>query len=67
MIMKHYDYDWDLNPWGIKLDTDLNTDKLGWKYGDHFKFVNVDGKQMLVKVDPLVAFIKGYNTYAQSE
>jgi hypothetical protein len=58
--MKHFDYDWDLNPWGILLDQELNTDKLGWKGGDLFEFVNIDGKQMLRKVDPVVAFTKGY-------
>ncbi len=56
--MLHFDYDWDLSPRGIVLDSELNTDKLGWKGGDYFQFVNVDGRQMLVKVDPLVKFIK---------
>jgi hypothetical protein len=56
--MKHYDYEWDLDPNRILLDHELNTDKLGYKHGDLFKFVNVDGRQMLVKVDPLVKFIE---------
>ena len=47
--MKHYDYDWDLNPWGIKFDPDLNIDKLGWRHGDYFRVTNVDGQAMLVK------------------
>ncbi len=55
--MKHFDYDWDLNPWGILLDQELNTDRLGWKGGDYFKFVNVNGRQMLVKVEELEKFI----------
>jgi hypothetical protein len=58
--MKHYDYDWDLYNDRIVLDREINTDRLGWKHGDHFKFVNVNGKQMLIKVDPLLAFVKGY-------
>ena len=58
--VKYFDYDWDLNPWGIMLDGELNTDKLGWKGGDLFEFVNVNGQQMLRKVDPVVAFSKGY-------
>ena len=58
--MKHYDYDWDLYDDRIVLDKEINTDRLGWKHGDHFKFVNVNGKQMLIKVDPLLAFVKGY-------
>lgn len=55
--MKYFDYDWDLESWGIVLDTDLNTDRLGWKGGDYFKFVNINGRQMLVKVDELERFI----------
>ena len=65
--MLHIDYRWDLHMDKIILDEELNTDRLGLKNGDHFKFINVDGKQMLVKVDPLVAFVKGYNTYVRTE
>jgi hypothetical protein len=55
--MLHYDYTWDLSSKGIILDAELNTDKLGWRGGDYFKFVNVNGQQMLVKIDPLEKFI----------
>ena len=58
--MRHYDYDWDLEPEWIKFDPELNIDKLGWKAGDCFKIVNVDGQAMLVKLDPLEQFIKGH-------
>jgi hypothetical protein len=56
--MKYYDYDWDLSPSGIILDPELNLDKLGWEAGDYFRVTNVNGRAMLVKVDPLVAFIR---------
>ena len=56
--MKHYDYDWDLDPWGITFDPELNIDKLGWRHGDYFKVVNLNGRAMLVKVDALEKFIK---------
>ena len=56
--MKHYDYDWDLEPWGIKFDPELNIDKLGWNAGDCFKIKNVDGRARLVKLDPVVKFIE---------
>lgn len=59
--MLHIDYNWDLYPDRIILDEELNLDRLGWKGGDHFKLINVNGKAMLVKVDPLVAFLEGYN------
>jgi hypothetical protein len=58
--MKHFDYEWDLDPNRILLDSELNTDKLGYKHGDMFKFININGQQMLVKVDPVVAFSQGY-------
>jgi hypothetical protein len=56
--MKHYEYDWDLFPNGIIFDPELNIDKLGWKNGDYFKITNINGRAQLVKVDPLVKFLK---------
>ena len=58
--MLHLDYTWDLSSNGIILDEELNTDKLGWRGGDLFKFVNVNGKQMLVKLDPVDQFVQGH-------
>ena len=55
--MKYYDYEWDLEPNRILLDAELNIDKLGWRGGDYFKLINVDGRQMLVKVDNLEKFL----------
>jgi hypothetical protein len=55
--MIYYDYTWDLEPNRIVLDEELNTDRLGWKAGDLFKFVNVNGRQLLIKVDPLEKFL----------
>jgi hypothetical protein len=57
-LMLHFDYEWDLSPNGIKLDEELNVDKLGWKGGDYFQLVNIDGRCYLKKVDPLVKFLK---------
>ena len=56
--MKYYDYEWDLEPHRILLDAELNVDKLGWKAGDYFQVKNVNGRAMLVKVDPLEKFLK---------
>ena len=58
--MRHYDYDWDLEPEYIKFDKELNIDKLGWKHGDLFKITNVDGRAMLVKLDPVEQFARGH-------
>ncbi len=56
--MKYYDYEWDLEPHRILLDAELNVDKLGWQAGDYFQVKNVNGRAMLVKIDPLIKFLK---------
>lgn len=56
--MKYYDYEWDLSPNGILLDQELDIDKLGWRSGDYFQVKNVNGRAMLVKVDPLEKFLR---------
>ena len=58
--MIHIDYTWDLEPWGIKFDEELNLDRLGWRHGDCFKITNVNGQAMLVKMDPVEQFAKGH-------
>ena len=55
--MKYYDYEWDLEPHRILLDAELNVDALGWRGGDYFQVKNVDGRVLLVKVDPIVKFL----------
>jgi hypothetical protein len=56
--MRHFDYEWDLYPDRIILDEELNIDRLGWQHGDCFRVINVDGRAMLVKLDPVVKFIE---------
>jgi hypothetical protein len=58
--MRHYDYEWDLYPNYIKLDDELPVHNLGWKDGDIFKFVEVDGVRLIKKVDPVEKFARGY-------
>jgi hypothetical protein len=57
--MLHLDYSWDLNPNGIVFDEELDIDKLGWRHGDCFKITNINGKAMLLKLDPVEQFFKG--------
>ena len=57
--MLHIDFTWDLNPNGIIFDEELNIDKLGWKAGDCFKIININGKAMLRKIDPVEQFVRG--------
>ncbi len=56
--MLYIDYTWDLTPTAIILDPELNIDKLGWRAGDCFEVKNINGRAMLVKVDPLIAFVR---------
>jgi len=65
--MKYVEYDWDLEPNRILLDPELDIDKLGWRHGDYFKVVNVDGRAMLIKVDALEKFIKDGEQHVQAE
>ena len=58
--MQYYDYEWDLEPHRILLDEELNVDALGWKGGDYFKVININGRTMLRKVDPIELFAKGH-------
>jgi hypothetical protein len=56
------DYIWDLSDSGIVLDNRFEVEKLGWKPGDYFKLVLVEGQLRLVKIDDLEKFIiKGKN------
>jgi len=55
--MIYFDYTWDLEPNRILLDEELNIDRLGWKAGDYFQVKNVNGRAMLVKIDPLEKFL----------
>ena len=65
--MKYIDYSWDLEPNRILFDEELNIDKLGWKHGDCFKVTNIDGRAMLVKMDPVEQFAKGYKVNVQTK
>ena len=56
--MRYYDYEWDLEPHRILLDAELDVNALGWQAGDYFKVANVNGRAMLVKVDPLEKFLR---------
>jgi hypothetical protein len=56
--MLYIDYTWDLESNRILLDNELNIDRLGWRNGDYFQVKNVNGCAMLVKVDPMLKFLK---------
>lgn len=55
--MNYIGYDFFLTKEGIGLDEELNLDKLGWKGGDYFKLVNVNGRAQIIRVDVLEKFL----------
>lgn len=57
--MIYYDYIWDLNPDQLILDQELDINKLGWQTGDIFKLVDINGRKVFRRVDPLQAFLEG--------
>jgi hypothetical protein len=59
-MTKYIDFDWEMDAMGIRLDTDLDVEKLGWKENDYFKLIKVDDKLQLVKVDEVEKFIRKF-------
>lgn len=57
--MKYIDFDWEMDAMGIRLDTDLDVGKLGWKENDYFKLIKVNDRLELVKVDEIEKFVRG--------
>jgi hypothetical protein len=55
--MLYVDYNWDLGPGYIVPDKELNTAQLGWKPGQFWQMVEVNGKIRLHQVDPMVQFV----------
>lgn len=49
--MFYLDYNWDLYQDRIILDEEMNIDKIGWKEGDCFKMVKINGRNTLVKIN----------------
>jgi hypothetical protein len=58
-MTKYVDFNWEMDAMGIRLDTDLDVEKLGWKENDYFKLIKVNDKLELVKVDEIEKFIRG--------
>lgn len=48
-----------MNAWGIRLDSEIDVQKLGWSENDYFKLVKADDKLQLVKIEELEKFLKG--------
>ena len=59
--MAEIDRSWEVRANSIEINEEIDIVKLGWKNGDCFKLVNVNGQAKLVKLDPLEKFVRGYN------
>lgn len=55
--MNYVGYDWSLSENGIDLDKELNLDRLGWNRGDYFRLVDIDGRAVIQRIDPLEKFL----------
>ena len=55
--MNHYNYECDISSTRLLLDADLNTNNLGWKFGDYFRLIEKNGRAVMVRVDPLEKFL----------
>lgn len=59
--MAEIDRSWEMRTDTIVINEEIDVVRLGWKNGDCFKLVNVNGQVKLVKLDPLEKFVRGYN------
>lgn len=59
--MAEIDRTWQVRTDSIEINEEIDINRLGWKNGDCFKLVNINGQVKLVKLDPLEKFVRGYN------
>jgi hypothetical protein len=43
------DYTWNITNKKILINEEVDIDQLGWKHGDCFRLVNVNGRAMLIQ------------------
>ena len=59
--MIYCDYLWELHNWGIRLDREIDADKLSsehnWVEGDYFKLTKRGNHMVMLKVNPLEKFL----------
>lgn len=58
--MKYIGYDLVISEEKLVLDKEITLQKLEWHSGDHFEVKEHNGQVELVKVNPVVKFLKGY-------
>ena len=58
--MKYIGYDLVISEEKMILDKEITLKKLEWNKGDYFEVKEQDGQIELVRVDPLIKFLRGY-------
>jgi hypothetical protein len=58
--MKYIGYDLVISEEKMVLDKEITLQKLEWNKGDYFEVKEQDGQIELVRVDPLIKFLRGY-------
>lgn len=58
--MTRIDKSWELAKDKIYIEETVNIDKFGWRHGDLFKLVNINGQAQLVKIEPVREFFENY-------
>jgi hypothetical protein len=58
--MKYIGYDLVISEEKLVLDKEITLNKLEWRKGDYLEVTEKDGQIELIRIDPLVKFIKGY-------
>ena len=58
--MKYIGYDLVISEEKLVFDKEITLKKLEWQNGDYLEVTEKDGQVELIRVDPLVKFIRGY-------
>ena len=58
--MKYIGYDLVISEEKIVLDKEITLRKLEWNKGDYFEVTEQDGQIELIRIDPLIKFLRGY-------
>ena len=58
--MKYIGYDLVISEEKLVLDKEITLKKLEWNKGDYLQITENDGQIELVRVDPLIKFLRGY-------
>jgi hypothetical protein len=58
--MKYIGYDLVISEEKLVFDKEITLKKLEWQKGDYLEVTEKDGQVELIRVDPLVKFIRGY-------